>query len=191
MVHLPASGLLDELLDGLLGRLAQAAPALAVRTVQEELDAVPKLELQLEHAAPKPPQVAVKINDPVRAPAKVAKDADAGSNWFNMRQRELTPELKRDFAILKNRAVLDRKRHYKKDNWEIPKYFHTGTVIEGRGEYYLARMAKRNRGRTIAEEILRDGDSTLYYDKKFDEITEKKTRSKRSYDRFREKRRGY
>jgi len=37
---------------------------------------------------------------------------------------EVTPEIKLDLQLLKMRNVLDRKRHYKKDESKgIPKYF--------------------------------------------------------------------
>ena len=37
---------------------------------------------------------------------------------------EVTPEIKLDLQLLKMRNVLDRKRHYKKDDSKgLPKYF--------------------------------------------------------------------
>ena len=53
-----------------------------------------------------------------------------------MKQPEMTPEIKRDLQIIKQRSALDPKRHYKKDKWEIPKFFQMGTIIEGNTEFY-------------------------------------------------------
>ncbi|KAL6019244.1 dTDP-fucopyranose mutase [Candidozyma auris] len=97
--------------------------------IQTELEKLPQiesnLEKQFEENSKKQllPDKAIKINDPIThrtKKAKEEKDADAGKEWFNMKKKEMTPEIKRDMLIIKNRAVLDRKRHYKKDKWEIP-----------------------------------------------------------------------
>ncbi|KAL6019245.1 dTDP-fucopyranose mutase [Candidozyma auris] len=137
--------------------------------IQTELEKLPQiesnLEKQFEENSKKQllPDKAIKINDPIThrtKKAKEEKDADAGKEWFNMKKKEMTPEIKRDMLIIKNRAVLDRKRHYKKDKWEIPKYFQTGTIIEGNTEYYSARLARRNRGKSLAEEILHDDEGS-------------------------------
>lgn len=136
----------------------------------------------------------VRVNDPIvhiRKPA-VDKDADAGSRWFNMKKPEMTAELKRDLMVLKNRSVLDRKRHYKKEKWQLPQFFQTGTIVEGNTEFYSARMTKKNRGRTLAEEILNDTDSGEYFKKKYSEIQKKKTSGgKKHYKKLKLKRQGY
>ena len=82
--------------------------------------------------------------------------ATAGVNWFNLPRTNLTPELKRDLQVLSMRSVLDPKRHYKKEsgNAHIPTYSHVGTVLEGATEFYSARIQRRNRKGTIAEEVL-------------------------------------
>ena len=76
-----------------------------------------------------------------------------------MKQPEMTPEIKRDLQIIKQRSALDPKRHYKKDKWEIPKYFQMGTIIEGNTEFYSARLKKKERGKTMVEELLNDDNT--------------------------------
>lgn len=44
--------------------------------------------------------------------------------WFNLPRTQMTPEIEQDLKIIKMRNVLDRTRHYKKnDSQELPKYF--------------------------------------------------------------------
>lgn len=160
--------------------------------IQAGLDKLPKIESAMEFAAPPPPPTQiVKINDPLTHIEKnVDKDADSGSRWFNMKKRELTPELKRDLMVIRNRSILDRKRHYKKEKWVIPKYFHTGTIVEGNTEFYSARMSKKSRGKSLAHEILQDMDSSQYFKRKYLEIQkERKSGGKTHYKKVKDKRR--
>lgn len=44
--------------------------------------------------------------------------------WFNLPATQLTPEIEQDMKVIKMRNILDRKRHYKKnDSTALPKYF--------------------------------------------------------------------
>lgn len=42
------------------------------------------------------------------------------------------------------------------DSGKIPKYFQMGTIVEGMGEFYSARMTKKERKQTLTEELLAD-----------------------------------
>lgn len=42
------------------------------------------------------------------------------------------------------------------DSTKIPKHFQRGTIIEGTGEFYSARLTKRERKQTLAEELAAD-----------------------------------
>lgn len=166
--------------------------------IQKLLDRLPQiqsdLETHMENAQQEKKLDVVKVNDPITHVKKVTKDVneDSGAEWFNMKKPEMTAEVKRDLLILKNRAALDPKRHYKKEKWQVPKYFQTGTIIEGNTEFYSARLAKRNRGRTLAEEILHDDDSGKYFKRKYHEIQKQRTSGgKKHWKKLKEKRRGY
>lgn len=195
---------LDQLLDELAKETKpKTSNEAEFAQIQAGLEKLPKiessLEQRLEEAAKAKklvlPATSVKINDPIAHKPKKTKeetDADAGSKWFNMKKKEITPEIKRDMLVIKNRAVLDRKRHYKKDKWEIPKYFQTGTIIEGNTEFYSARLAKRNRGRSLAEEILNDDEGGKYFKRKYHEIQQERTSGGRKhYKKLKQKRQGY
>lgn len=116
------------------------------------------------------------VSDPVLvAQAKKAeKESNAGSKWFNMPRTELTPELKRDWQLLQMRSVLDPKRHYKKETAPIPKFFQTGTIVEGNTEFFSARLTRKQRKKTIADELLADDKSKEYFKRKFAEIQAQK-----------------
>lgn len=168
--------------------------------IQKQLESLPKIESDLEKHMSKAEKEAqkkldvVKVNDPITHVKKANKEepTDSGSKWFNMKKPEMTAELKRDLLILKNRSALDPKRHYKKEKWVVPKYFQTGTIIEGNTEYYSARLSRKNKGRTLAEEILRDDDSSKYFKRKYYEIQKEKTSGgKKHYKKIKEKRRGF
>lgn len=42
------------------------------------------------------------------------------------------------------------------DSGRLPKYFQMGTIVEGMGEYFSARMTKKERKQTLTEELLAD-----------------------------------
>ncbi|CUM51942.1 unnamed protein product [Debaryomyces fabryi] len=153
------------------------------RKIQKSISKLPKLESNLEEnmnkevAATKKINDITRINDPIIHKPKKSDEGqlDSGSKWFNMKQPELTPSITRDLSIIKQRNALDPKRHYKKDKWEIPKFFQMGTVVEGNTEFYSARMSRRERGNTLVEEVLNDSDRKKYFKRKYTEIQDKKT----------------
>jgi hypothetical protein len=42
------------------------------------------------------------------------------------------------------------------DSNKIPKYFQMGEIVEGTGEFYSARLTKKERKTTLTEELLAD-----------------------------------
>ena len=93
----------------------------------------------------------------------------------------LTDELKRDFMLIKHRNVLDPHRHYKKDNSGIPEYSQVGTVIEGNTEFYNARINRRDRKKTILEEVMADSSSRQRFKRKYDDIQKSKKSGKKEF----------
>jgi hypothetical protein len=73
------------------------------------------------------------------------------------------------------RNTLDKSHHYKSTDWKkLPKYFQVGTVIEGPGEYYSSRIPKKDRKKTLVEELLADDKFKKYQKKKYMELMKKK-----------------
>ncbi|KAE8339355.1 hypothetical protein BDV24DRAFT_165525 [Aspergillus arachidicola] len=114
---------------------------------------------------------------------KVKDKPTAGSNWFDLPQTELTPELKRDLQLLRMRSVLDPKRHYKKENGKAqpPKYSQVGTIIEGRTEFFSGRIAKKDRKKTFVEEVLDQERYNRRFESKYREIQTGKQSGKKSF----------
>ncbi|KAH8683277.1 Fcf2 pre-rRNA processing-domain-containing protein [Tricladium varicosporioides] len=136
-----------------------------------------------------------KVEYPVmmRAKAAKAKQATAGSKWYDLPRTNLTPELKRDLQLLRMRSVLDPKRHYKKEGSkaQIPEFSQVGTIIEGPTEFFTGRLSNKERKRTLVEEVMRGEKSSGRFKSKYNEIQAAKTSGKKAhYKKMRAQRRG-
>ncbi|CAK7303772.1 Deoxynucleotidyltransferase terminal-interacting protein 2 [Vulpes lagopus] len=99
----------------------------------------------------------------------------AGDGWFGMKAPELTNELKNDLKALKMRASMDPKRFYKKNDRDgFPKYFQIGTIVDNPADFYHSRIPKKQRKRTIVEELLADSEFRRYNRRKYAEIMAEK-----------------
>ncbi|XP_036622739.1 deoxynucleotidyltransferase terminal-interacting protein 2 isoform X2 [Trichosurus vulpecula] len=95
----------------------------------------------------------------------------AGDGWFGMKAPELTTELKNDLRALQMRASMDPKRFYKKNDRDgFPKYFQVGTIADNPADFYHSRIPKKQRKRTIVEELLADSEFRRYNKRKYTEI---------------------
>jgi hypothetical protein len=55
---------------------------------------------------------------------KAEREKTKGSDWFNMKAPEMTPELQNELDVLRMRSAIDPTRFYKKlDSTAPPKYF--------------------------------------------------------------------
>lgn len=118
-----------------------------------------------------PPNDPRKLNKLLR---KQIKDT-AGEKWFNMPAQTITPELQKDLQLLKLRAALDPKRHYKKGDSKsktLPKYFQVGTVVDSPLDFFSGRLTKKERKATLADELLSDQNLASYRKRKVREIEE-------------------
>ncbi|XP_069836417.1 deoxynucleotidyltransferase terminal-interacting protein 2-like [Dendropsophus ebraccatus] len=107
---------------------------------------------------------------------KMEREKNTGRGWFDMKAPELTDELKSDLKALKMRSAMDPKHFYKKNDREgFPKYFEVGTVVDSPIDFYHSRIPKKQRKRTIVEELLVDSEFRRYNKKKYKEIMEEKT----------------
>eukprot|EP00611_Tribonema_gayanum_P024584 TRINITY_DN5465_c0_g1_i1.p1 TRINITY_DN5465_c0_g1~~TRINITY_DN5465_c0_g1_i1.p1 ORF type:complete len:304 (-),score=53.83 TRINITY_DN5465_c0_g1_i1:32-904(-) len=88
----------------------------------------------------------------------------AGKGWFDMHGGEVTAELKRDIALVRMRGYLSTNRFYKAPEVGLrgPELVQLGTVIEGPTEYRTARLTKKQRRATIADELLADEQVKQY-----------------------------
>ncbi|XP_073675491.1 deoxynucleotidyltransferase terminal-interacting protein 2 isoform X2 [Garra rufa] len=106
---------------------------------------------------------------------KAEREKTTGDGWFNMRAPELTEELKNDLKALKMRGAMDPKHFYKKNDREgFPKYFQVGTVVDSPEDFYSSRIPKKERKRTIVEELLADAEFRNFNKRKYQEIMAEK-----------------
>ncbi|KAJ8408460.1 hypothetical protein AAFF_G00258740 [Aldrovandia affinis] len=106
---------------------------------------------------------------------KEEREKTTGDAWFNMKAPELTEELTNDLKVLKMRAAMDPKRFYKKNDRDgFPKYFQVGTVVDSPVDFYHSRVPKKQRKRTMVEELLADAEFRNYNKKKFKQIMTEK-----------------
>uniref|UniRef100_A0A672UL62 Deoxynucleotidyltransferase terminal interacting protein 2 n=1 Tax=Strigops habroptila TaxID=2489341 RepID=A0A672UL62_STRHB len=106
---------------------------------------------------------------------RAEREKTTGDGWFGMKAPEITAELKNDLKVLKMRASLDPKHFYKKNDRDgLPKYFQVGTVVDSPIDFYHSRIPKKQRKRTIVEELLADSEFRRYNKKKYQEIMSEK-----------------
>ncbi|CAM4714953.1 unnamed protein product [Lepidochelys kempii] len=126
----------------------------------------------------------------IKKQRKAEREKTTGDGWFGMKAPEMTNELKNDLKALKMRASMDPKHFYKKNDRDgLPKYFQVGTVVDTPIDFYHARIPKKQRKRTIVEELLADSEFRRYNKRKYQEImtekaalaTGKKNRKKKKF----------
>lgn len=116
----------------------------------------------------------------LRAKKIAEREKTKGRDWFNLPATELTDEIKHDLEIIQMRSVLDPKHFYKKNDLKVlPKYFQIGKVVDSPIDYYSSRLTKKERKKTIVEELMADAEFAKYNKRKYKEIIEEK--NKRHY----------
>ncbi|XP_068174844.1 deoxynucleotidyltransferase terminal-interacting protein 2 [Antennarius striatus] len=106
---------------------------------------------------------------------KAEREKSTGDGWFHMKAPELTQELKGDLQVLKMRGSLDPKRFYKKNDRDgFPKFFQVGTVVDNPVDFYHSRIPKKDRKRTMVEELLADAEFRHKNKKKYQQIISEK-----------------
>ncbi|NXJ15445.1 TDIF2 protein, partial [Odontophorus gujanensis] len=106
---------------------------------------------------------------------RAEREKTTGDGWFGMKAPEITSDLKNDLKVLKMRASLDPKHFYKKNDRDgLPKYFQVGTVVDSPIDFYHSRIPKKQRKKTIVEELLADSEFRRYNKRKYQEIMSEK-----------------
>lgn len=83
------------------------------------------------------------------------------------------------------RSVLDSKRHYKKDNSKskVPEFSQIGTVIQGPTEFFSARLKRKDRKATLADEILASENYSGKFKSKYGDLQAAKTSGKKGHQK--------
>ncbi|KAK4123253.1 Nucleotidylyl transferase [Parathielavia appendiculata] len=184
-------GLPDEEIDRLL---SEAEARLSGNGSSNTVAAVPAAKAPAVIAAPAvatageqtavPAKKSEKLS--VRVPQLAQKKKgpkDALEDWFNLPRTNLTPELKRDLQALRMRDVAAMgKQFFKKDSRKafIPEYSQVGTIIAGATDGMSGRLTRKERKRTIVEEILAH-DNVSKLKSKYLDIQEKNKSGKKGH----------
>lgn len=153
--------------------------------IEKDLRALPKLETEFDRLANGKDNS--ERNDASKNQLeKLAKQANkkmTSSEWFQLpRPDDKTKrEVQRDLLLIKHRAALDPKRHYKKDKWKVPERFSVGTIVEDKTEFYSSRLKNKERKSTMLETLMTDDTTNKYFKRKYTEIQDKKTSGKKAH----------
>ncbi|UJR21981.1 hypothetical protein I4U23_025049 [Adineta vaga] len=104
---------------------------------------------------------------------QIEQSKTKGKNWYNMPAPEITEEKKNDLLAIQMRGGLYADRFFKKgsDTKGLPKYFQTGTVVDNPADFYR-RIPKKDRKKTILEELYNDTKVKKFSKKRYTEIKE-------------------
>ena len=75
------------------------------------------------------------------------------------------------------------RRFYRKDSSKaaVPEFSQVGVLVEGPTEWHSARMTKKERKRTLVEEVLATGESDGKFKDRYQKIQEKKMSGKKGH----------
>ena len=81
------------------------------------------------------------------------------------------------------RAVLDPKRHYKKERVgaKAPQFSQVGTLIQGPTEFFNSRLPNRDREKTFVDEILTVEDSTGRFKSRYNDLQTSKASGRKAF----------
>lgn len=134
-----------------------------------------KVDEVLKNAAPKQP---FKSHKRLAKERKIERTKTKGEMWFHMPRQKLTENVKKDLEILRMRGALDTKHFYKKNDREVlPKYFQVGHVVDSPVDYYSSRVPKKERRKTMVEELLADAEFQQKSKKKYRAIVTEKIKT--------------
>lgn len=121
--------------------------------------------------------------------SKFTKDKvePASTDWHEIPEAKMTPELQRDLRIVENRQHLDPKRFYKSSGTgrrrgELPSRVQIGTVVVGAHEFYSGRLTNKERKGRIIDQVLADERIRHYTKNKFKKLQNDREIKKRVVD---------
>lgn len=93
------------------------------------------------------------------------------------------PKVKREMQILRMRGVIDRKKFFKKESRKdpFPTFSQFGTLVEGPIDQHNGRLTRKERKRTLVEEVLATGESDGKFKDRYQKIQEKKMSGKKGH----------
>jgi hypothetical protein len=100
-----------------------------------------------------------------------------------MPRTNLTPELKKDLQLLRMRSILNTGQFFKKDGRKnpVPEFSQVGTIISGPTDPAASRLTRRERKRTIVEEVLASNDVMAKFKTRYGKVQERKTSGRKAH----------
>ncbi|CCF57752.1 hypothetical protein KAFR_0D01060 [Kazachstania africana CBS 2517] len=150
--------------------------------IEVNLRKLPKLSTGFDKLAKEKNEKDEKLQLPQEEKHK-SKNKSTSNGWFTLPKPDdnRRREIQRDLVLIKHRAALDPKRHYKKERWQVPGRFSIGTIIEDKTEFFSSRINKKERKQTIIESLMADDERNKYFKRKYNEIQLQKTSGKRAH----------
>merc|ERR1739838_181121 len=85
------------------------------------------------------------------------KKETAGKKWSDMSAPEMTDEMKNDMKLLRYRQVWDSTTKAKKsDRRGNAPFFQVGTIMDSAENFYSSRLTKKERGKTLVDQLMAD-----------------------------------
>ncbi|KAI3392210.1 hypothetical protein diail_6071, partial [Diaporthe ilicicola] len=109
---------------------------------------------------------------------------NAGAAWNYMPRTNIDdPKVKRDIQLLRMRGIVDRKKFFKKDSRKdpFPAFSQVGTLVGGPIEQQNGRLTRKERKRTLVEEVLATGEADGKFKDRYAKIQEKKMSGKKGH----------
>lgn len=116
-----------------------------------------------------------------RAKARIEASEAPRSRAFNMASSEVDERAKNDIGALEMRQFADPSRNYKHER--RPKagtrFFQLGTVVESKAEFFSSRLKRKDRKRSLADELLDNRATRQHIKHRFDAVQSSLPQNKR------------
>ncbi|KAF8566630.1 hypothetical protein P879_09642, partial [Paragonimus westermani] len=97
--------------------------------------------------------------------------------WYDMPKPNVTEEEREDLEVIRLRRAIASDTHVKRSDTKF-KYYQQGVVVDDPGSFY-DRIARKQRGKTIVDELLANADLMKKHRKRYAQI-ERATMEKRT-----------
>lgn len=117
-----------------------------------------------------------------RAKARIEASEAPRSRAFNMASSEVDERARNDIGALEMRQFADPSRNYKHE--QRPKagtrFFQLGTVVESKAEFFSSRLKRKDRKRSLADELLDNRATRQHIKHRFDAVQSSLPQNKRA-----------
>ncbi|KAL5011291.1 hypothetical protein ScPMuIL_009842 [Solemya velum] len=113
---------------------------------------------------------------------KLEQEKTKGKGWYKLPLLDPNSERKNDLLVLQMRKALNPKQFYKgMDHKALPKYCQFGRIVEDPADFYSSRVPKKQRKKTLVDELLADAEFRKFNKRKYSEIQESKRKATGPY----------